>query len=213
MLRDLSKGNKVYSIGELDEKDVDKNPIVQFINWLDFAEISGVEEPNAMILSTVDENSKPSSRVVLLKNILEDGLVFYTNFESRKGRNISINPNVSAVFFWSKLERQVRVEGTVIKHDKNLSDAYFKSRPYESRLGAISSPQSQVIPSRDYLIELIMQTAEKYKNEPLNRPDYWGGFLIQPNLFEFWQGRPNRINDRIQYRLDKNSWVIERLAP
>jgi pyridoxamine 5'-phosphate oxidase len=213
MLRDLSKGNKSYSIGELDINEMDKNPYVQFLNWLDFAEISGVEEANAMILSTVDENSKPSSRVVLLKNIVESGMVFFTNYKSRKGKNISNNPNVSAVFFWSKLERQVRIEGTVTKYDNFLSDEYFSSRPYESQIGAIISPQSEIIPDRNYLIDLKNQAVEKFKNKPLQRPDYWGGYLIRPALFEFWQGRPNRLNDRIQYRLKGNHWIMERLAP
>jgi len=213
MLRDLSKNNKSYSLAELDEKDVLQNPINQFVKWLDLADESGVEDFNAMILSTVSNESKPSSRTVLLKSVTDDGLIFYTNYNSRKGNQIFENPNVSVVFFWSKLERQVRIEGIVEKTSAEISDSYFSSRPIDSQIGAVISPQSQVIPDRDYLMERKNDLEQSIKIEKLMRPDYWGGFLIKPNLFEFWQGRADRLSDRIQYKISDNQWIIERLAP
>ncbi len=213
MLRDLSKNNKNYSFAELDAKDVLENPINQFINWLDFASESGIEEFNAMILSTVNCESRSSSRVVLLKSVTEEGLVFYTNYTSRKGIQINSNPNVSAVFFWSKLERQVRVEGVVEKANSDTSDKYYLSRPIDSQIGAIISPQSQVIPSREYLTQKKEELEKNLNDKPLQRPEFWGGYIIKPNLFEFWQGRANRLSDRIQYRFKDENWIIERLAP
>jgi pyridoxamine 5'-phosphate oxidase len=213
MLRDLTKNNKSYSFGELDIKDVDKNPINQFVKWLDFADESGIDDFNAMIVSTVGEGAKPSSRVVLLKSVTNEGLIFYTNYSSKKGNQISINPNVSVVFFWSKLERQIRVEGYIEKVSSEISDNYFSSRPVESQMGAIISPQSQVIPSREYLIEKKDELEQGFEGKKLIRPVYWGGFIIKPNLFEFWQGRENRLSDRIQYRITDQKWLIERLAP
>ncbi len=213
MLRDLSKNNKNYSFAELDTADVLDNPINQFINWLDFANEFGIEEFNAMILSTVNSESKPSSRVVLLKSVDEQGLVFYTNYSSRKGIQISNNPNVSLVFLWTKLERQVRIEGIVEKVKPEISDKYFLSRPIDSQKGAVISPQSEVIPSREYLIQKIDELDKIIKDKPLPRPDFWGGYIVKPNLFEFWQGRANRLSDRIQYRISNKKWIIERLAP
>jgi len=213
MLRDLSKNNKNYSFAELDAKDVLENPINQFIHWLDFANESGIEEFNAMILSTVNCESRSSSRVVLLKSVTEEGLVFYTNYTSRKGIQINSNPNVSAVFFWSKLERQVRIEGVVEKASSDTSDKYYLSRPIDSQIGAIISPQSQVIPSREYLTQKKEELEKNLNDKPLQRPEFWGGYIIKPNLFEFWQGRANRLSDRIQYRFKDENWIIERLAP
>lgn len=213
MLRDLSKNNKNYSFAELDVKDVLKNPIAQLVKWLDFAEESEVEDYNAMIISTVGEEGKPSSRVVLLKSIMEEGLVFYTNYTSRKGNQISNNPNVSVVFFWPKLERQIRIEGIAEKVSFGISDEYFNSRPLDSQMGAVVSPQSQIIPNREFLTERIDELKQSLENRKLIRPAFWGGYIIKPNLFEFWQGRANRLSDRIRYRIEKDNWIIERLAP
>jgi pyridoxamine 5'-phosphate oxidase len=213
MLRDLSKNNKNYSFAELDVKDVLENPIAQLVKWLDFAEESEVEDYNAMIISTVGEEGKPSSRVVLLKSIMEEGLVFYTNYTSRKGNQISNNPNVSVVFFWPKLERQIRIEGITEKVSFGISDEYFNSRPLDSQMGAVVSPQSQIIPNREFLTERIDELKQSLENRKLIRPAFWGGYIIKPNLFEFWQGRANRLSDRIRYRIEKDNWIIERLAP
>jgi len=212
MLRDLSKNKKDYSLAELDVLDVHENPIKQFINWLDFADDSGVDDSNAMILSTVGLDSKPSSRVVLLKGVTEQGLIFYTNYTSKKAKQITGNPNVSIVFFWSKLERQVRIEGQIEKASPEISDNYFVTRPIDSQIGAIISPQSQIIPNREYLIQRKEELEKSLHHKNLVRPEYWGGFIVKPNLFEFWQGRENRLSDRIQYRFTEK-WIIERLAP
>jgi len=213
MLRDLSKYNRHYHLAELDIKDVVENPINQFVNWLDFADESKVDDFNAMVLSTVDDQEKPSSRVVLLKGITEEGLIFYSNYTSKKGQKIKKNPNVSVVFFWPKLERQIRIEGVVEKLSSKISDEYFSSRAIDSQIGAIVSPQSQVIKSREILNEKIEELKDSLHERKLIRPIFWGGYLIKPNLFEFWQGRADRLSDRIQYKLTAEKWVIERLAP
>ena len=198
---------------ELSKKEVDKDPIKQFVQWLDFAINKKVNEPNAMVLSTVSSDSKPSSRVVLLKRVNHEGFVFYTNYQSRKGNELAYNNNASLVFFWPEMERQVRIEGTVKKTASELSDEYFNNRPDNSKIGAIISPQSQVIPNRNFLLEKKQKQEESSKKNKLKRPNYWGGYILSPTLFEFWQGRPNRLNDRIQYSLENNGWKIDRLAP
>lgn len=213
MLRDLSKYNRDYYFAELDVKDVVENPINQFIDWIDFAVESNVDDFNAMILSTVDEHSKSSSRVVLLKGVTEEGFTFYSNYSSKKGQQITKNPNVSAVFFWPKLDRQIRIEGIVEKLSSNISDEYFSSRAIDSQIGAIISPQSQVIPNREVLNEKMEELKDSIHNRKLIRPIFWGGYIIKPNLFEFWQGRADRLSDRIQYKLSDAKWIIERLAP
>jgi pyridoxamine 5'-phosphate oxidase len=213
MLRDLSNKKTNYTLSELSKNEVDKDPVKQFVNWLDFAINKQVEEPNAMVLSTVSSNLKPSSRVVLLKGVGNEGFIFYTNYLSKKGNELAYNNNASIVFFWPELERQVRIEGIVKKLKPELSDEYFNKRPEDSKIGAIISPQSQIIPNRNFLLEKKRKMEKEMIVNDLKRPNYWGGYILSPNLFEFWQGRPNRLNDRIQYSLEDNSWKIVRLAP
>jgi len=213
ILKDLSGIGKQFTSAGLDKNVLKPNPIIQFVDWIENAIESGVEEPNPMVLSTVSEHQKPSSRVVLLKYITKAGFVFFTNYESKKGQQLENNPNASAVFFWPLLERQVRIEGKIEKTDKDFSDNYFKSRSLESQLGAIVSPQSTVIPSKDHLMEKLEELEESFKSKKLVRPFYWGGYVLIPEKMEFWQGAPHRLSDRFQYHLENGNWVIERLAP
>lgn len=205
---------KVYQLQSLFEKDVDVNPVKQFETWWQHALESEVNEPNAMTLATSTAAGRPSARIVLLKGIQENGFVFFTNYESRKGKEIEENPYVSLLFFWRELERQVRIEGRIKRISPEESDDYFYQRPIESRIGAWSSPQSQVIESRD----LLQQNVEKYKaqfdTQHIPRPNFWGGYIVEPDHIEFWQGRPGRLHDRILYVLTENNlWNIKRLAP
>ena len=185
---------KEYMLRSLSENDVNKNPMKQFAAWWDDAIDSNIEEVNAMTLATVNEQGYPSSRIVLLKDFNENGFVFFTNYESRKGKSLSIHPKVSIVFFWKELERQIRVEGVVEKISEEESTAYFTSRPVESKIGAWASPQSEVIESRDFL-------ESRFKN------------IVKPSRIEFWQGRPGRLHDRIEYNKNNEGWTIDRLAP
>ena len=210
---EISKLRKEYSLKELRKKNVNKNPFDQFSNWFQDAVKSKIEEPNAMILATADKSGTPSLRVVLLKSVDIDGLIFYTNYNSQKGRELSENPNASILFFWLPLERQIRISGKVIKLDEKESFEYFKSRPYESQIGAWASKQSEAIEDRS---ELEMKF-EKYKslfkegNVPL--PPNWGGFKLVPQTFEFWQGRESRLHDRIRYSKSENGWDLDRISP
>lgn len=205
---------KVYQLKSLLEKDVDANPIKQFKSWWQQAIESKMEEPNAMALSTCDTSGKPSSRIVLLKEIKENGFVFFTNYLSRKGKEIEKNPFVSLLFFWKELERQVRIEGNIKKISAAESDKYFSQRPIESRIGAWSSPQSSVIENREVLKKNVEKYNLKFSAQPIPRPEYWGGYVVSPNLMEFWQGRPGRLHDRLQYSLSENGkWIMNRLAP
>jgi pyridoxamine 5'-phosphate oxidase len=213
LLRNLSNKQTDYKFSTLDEHDLDKNPFNQFAKWLDEALEHQLDEPAAMVLSTVGKSGKPSSRLVLLKELTEEGFVFYTNYLSKKGKEIALNPNASLVFFWAKLERQVRIEGMVEKLDPKLSDEYFSKRPLDRQLGAVISPQSEVIPDREFLMKKKKELEQETKGEKIERPDYWGGYILKPNLFEFWQGRPNRLNDRLQYELKDKGWRIVRLGP
>lgn len=213
MLRDLSNKKTNYTLSELSKKEVDKDPFKQFVQWMDVAVNEEVNEPNAMVLSTVGSNLKPSSRVVLLKGVSNEGFIFYSNYQSKKGNDLAYNNCASLVFFWPGLERQVRIEGTIEKLNPELSDEYFNKRPDDSKIGAIISPQSQIIPNRDFLLEKKKELEENLSQNKLKRPNYWGGYILSPNLFEFWQGRPNRLNDRIQYSQENNNWKIVRLAP
>lgn len=210
---DLNALRHEYSLKSLNESEVKQSPIEQFDRWLNEAINSGILEPNAMTLATSTFDGKPSARVVLLKHYDEKGLSFFTNYESRKAKNIIQNPYGALVFFWPELERQVRIEGKIQKATDAESDRYFKTRPEASKIGAWASPQSSVIPNRKYLERLMADFEEEFKGKPIMRPPNWGGYTLVPTLFEFWQGRPNRLHDRIQYTLVNNQWKIERLAP
>ena len=175
---------------------------------------SEIEEPNAMTLATCSASGKPSARIVLLKGIQENGFVFFTSYLSRKGKEIESNPFVSLLFFWKELERQVSIEGTVKKISEQESDEYFSKRPLESRIGAWSSPQSEVIKSRDILDKNVADYTKKFDPQNIPRPPYWGGYIVNPTVIEFWQGRPGRLHDRLQYTINEKAiWKIERLAP
>lgn len=207
----LNNLRKNYLRGELLESKIDPNPFKQFELWFEEVLNSDTYEPNAMILATANEN-KPSARVVLLKGLDDKGFKFYTNYNSRKGKELSANPNASLLFYWMELERQVRIEGKVEKLSREESLEYFNSRPLESRYGALASNQSEIIPNREYLEQKFSVLREKYGDFP-PMPDYWGGFILIPNLFEFWQGRPGRLHDRIVYEKSDNLWKIYRLSP
>jgi pyridoxamine 5'-phosphate oxidase len=201
-----------YTLNELSEKNVSQNPIIQFENWFKEALKSEVKEPNAFVLSTV-YNGKPRARVVLLKDFSEDGFVFFTNYNSAKGREISANAVGCMTFFWVDLERQVRIEGEINKISEESSDEYFWSRPISSQISAWVSEQSSVIPDRVFLDERLAFFEEKFKNiSPIPRPAHWGGYCIKPTFIEFWQGRPNRLHDRIAYTQENEVWEIERLS-
>lgn len=204
---------KDYLNGVLEIEAVHPDPIEQFRIWLHDAVSAAIDEPTAMFLATVGVDLQPSARIVLLKGVDEKGFDFYTNYQSRKGLQIGENPQVAATFFWKELERQVRIEGTVEKLPKAESDEYFKSRPAESRFSAAASPQSQVIPNRDYLKAKITGLKTKYTADELQRPISWGGYKLRPLRIEFWQGRENRLHDRLVYSFSSDKWKIERLAP
>ena len=213
-MHDLSTIRKEYSRATLDLSTVHKDPVKQFDIWFNETLKSEVLEPNAMHLATVNDNGRPTSRIVLLKGITEKKLLFYTNYQSKKGRELEKNPACAVTFFWPDLERQVRIEGIASRVDAKTSDEYFTSRPRGSQIGAWSSPQSSIIEKREILEDRVKQMEIKFKDqEVLPRPHQWGGFEIEPFLFEFWQGRPNRLHDRIEYTLVDGVWKIHRLAP
>ncbi|HEU4740534.1 MAG TPA: pyridoxamine 5'-phosphate oxidase [Meiothermus sp.] len=210
---DLSNLRYDYTRGELDESDVSPDPIEQFGVWLEAALAANLTEPYGMTLSTVGENHRPSSRVVLLRGFSAEGFIFYTNYHSRKGRELEAHPYAALNFWWPPLERQVRIEGRVEKVSAEESDFYFASRPYESQAASASSPQSEPIPSREALLFRIEQTKRQHP-ERVPRPLHWGGYRLQPDYFEFWQGRKSRIHDRLAYMLEPGGgWKITRLAP
>ncbi|HVM87246.1 MAG TPA: pyridoxamine 5'-phosphate oxidase [Puia sp.] len=214
MIKDLSGMRKEYSLESLNEEEVFADPIDQFGKWWNEAVQSEINEVNAMILATSSADGIPSARVVLLKGFDKNGFVFFTNYKSYKGMQLFENPKACLVFFWKELERQVRITGVVEKTAADVNDEYFNSRPEGSRIGAIASPQSHVIANRKWLEENENKVRQEFSGEEIKRPDHWGGYCVKPVCIEFWQGRPNRMHDRIQYTLQNDaSWKIERLAP
>lgn len=209
---DLAALRKSYERDALDETASDADPLRQFERWMTQAIDAQVPEPNAMTVATVGTDGRPSTRIVLIKGFDARGIVWYTNYDSRKGRELAAQPFAALQFHWIELERVVRIEGRVEKTEPELSDAYFASRPLDSRIGAWASPQSQVIPSRATLVANAAKYAASFALSP-PRPPHWGGYRLVPDGWEFWQGRKSRLHDRLRYRLDGGAWVRERLAP
>jgi pyridoxamine 5'-phosphate oxidase len=205
---------KNYSQKSLSEKEAATNPIQQFSTWWDEAVMSEIDEANAMTLATASTDGVPSARIVLLKGFNETGFTFFTNYNSFKGQQLTENPKACLVFFWKELERQVRITGLIEKIPAEASDTYFHSRPEGSQIGAIASPQSQVIENREWLDKHYQDVEQEMQGKKLQRPTHWGGYIVKPVIIEFWQGRPSRLHDRLQYVLDdRGNWKIERLAP
>ena len=211
-MTDLAALRKSYEHAELDESSAHGDPLQQFALWLQQALDAQVPEPNAMTLATVGANGRPSTRIVLIKGFDARGIVWYTNYDSRKGRELASNPYAALQFHWVELERVVRIEGHVERVSAEESDAYFASRPMDSRIGAWASPQSEVIASRAVLVANAAKIGARYMLNP-PRPPHWGGYRLVPDAFEFWQGRKSRLHDRLRYRLDGTQWLRERLAP
>ena len=210
MLRDIRTDYNKYV---LEEENISKNPFDQLKIWLDDALQANLPDPTAMVLSTIDQDGNPESRVVLLKELNSRGLVFFTNYNSKKGKQIGMNNRVSVVFFWPELERQVRIKGKAQKVSDKESEIYYQSRPVDSRLGAWASPQSQIIENRDVLNSNYKFYQEHFKGREIEKPPHWGGYLIRPEYFEFWQGRSNRLHDRLEFSFTDGEWKIRRLAP
>jgi pyridoxamine 5'-phosphate oxidase len=203
-----------YSAATLSESSINVNPIKQFDIWFNEAVAAEIPEPNAMTLATATPDGRPSARIVLLKGFDMNGFAFYTNYLSRKGKELTKNPNAAIVFFWGELERQVRIEGTIEKLSKEQSEKYFQSRPKLSQIGALASPQSQEIPNREQLEAKMSQLEAEYGDNEIPKPSFWGGYILKPRLIEFWQGRPSRLHDRIAYKkIDNKNWKKVRLAP
>lgn len=202
-----------FTKGTLNENDVDKNPALQFEKWLAQAVEAKVPEVQAMTLATVSEDGKPASRIVYLREFEHNQFWFYGNYNSKKAKHMEKNPNISLSFFWPELERQIRIEGSVIKCHPNNSDTYFNNRPYESKLGSWASNQSGEILSREELITKVEELKKQFTPETIKRPEFWGGWILQANYYEFWQGRKSRLHDRLVYTLENNNWKIKRLAP
>ncbi|MDP3946469.1 MAG: pyridoxamine 5'-phosphate oxidase [Lutibacter sp.] len=215
MENDLSNYRKNYQKSELSEKGISENPMELFQKWFfEVEEFGGDSEVNAVTVSTIGSDGFPKARVVLLKKFTWEGFVFFTNYNSEKGKAIALNPNVCLSFFWAGIERQIIIKGVAEKLSENLSDGYFESRPDGSKLGAWASDQSEAVPSRNYLDERLATFEKQYENKEIPRPKHWGGILVKPISMEFWQGRPNRMHDRIRYTLQEDyNWKIERLAP
>ena len=214
-MSDLSDYRKTYDKGHLTEDQVDENPMMQFQKWFyEAEEMQVVDEVNAMAVSTIGLDGFPKTRIVLLKKYDENGFVFYTNYNSEKGKAIIANPPICLSFFWPKAERQIIIKGIAEKVDETVSENYFHSRPKGSQLGAAVSPQSETIENYEVLLDNLEKLEKEYEHsELIPRPKHWGGFLVKPISIEFWQGRPNRLHDRIRYTLQDLDWKIERLAP
>ena len=203
-----------YRSASLSKSDVDKNPFQQFSKWFKEALNAKVTEPNAMTIATSNKNGIPSARIVLLKEFNEAGFVFYTNYNSQKGKELEENPHAALIFFWGDLERQIRIEGVVEKVTEEDATEYFNSRPKGSQLGALTSPQSETIPNRAFLEYKLADLEKEYHYKDISKPAHWGGYRVIPNKIEFWQGRTSRLHDRIVYlKNDDQSWRFERLAP
>lgn len=213
-MENLHNKRKVYEKSQLIESEIKENPIEQFRDWfLDASENPSISEANAMAVSTLEEDGCPRTRMVLLKEYTYEGFIFYTNYNSRKGNSIEKTHKACLHFFWPGLERQIIIKANMEKIAENLSDGYFHSRPKGSQLGAVVSPQSQEIPDREFLEERLKSLEKEYENTEVPRPENWGGYIAKPYEIEFWQGRPNRLHDRILYKLDDLDWKISRLAP
>lgn len=212
--RELSDLRREYAASGLSEADLAPDPVTMFRRWLQDAVRAGLYEPNAMVVATADADGTPGSRIVLLKGLSEQGFVFFTNYSSRKAEELAANPRAALLFPWQQLERQVRVEGPVVRLGDTENDGYFASRPHASRIGAWASPQSQVVPDRATLDRRYDEVATRFGDADIPRPPHWGGYRVEPEAVEFWQGRVGRMHDRLRYRRDLDAgWVIERLAP
>lgn len=212
-MKNISGIRTEYMLQTLDEHDVQADPIEQFKIWFHEAHQSKIEEVNAMTLATVDANHHPHARIVLLKGVDEQGFTFFTNYNSHKGQQLSDSHQVALVFFWKELERQVRIEGNAFRLTDAENDEYFLSRPEESRIGAWASPQSTVISNRAVLDQHVEEIKKRFEGKQVTRPPHWGGYRVEPTRIEFWQGRPGRLHDRVQYEKNRNVWEIHRLAP
>jgi len=212
MLGDPAHLRQDYDAGALDEASAEKDPFRQFERWFGEALKADMIEPNAMTLATIDDRGRPRARMVLLKGMDGRGFTFFTNFESAKGRELDAHPFAALVFWWDKLQRQVRIEGRIERVETRESDDYFSTRPHGSRIGALASPQSRVIASRDELAKRVAELEKQYPEE-VPRPEHWGGYRVLPDLFEFWQGRRSRLHDRLRYTPEGEAWRIDRLAP
>jgi pyridoxamine 5'-phosphate oxidase len=225
MSNEIADIRKDYKLASLEEADVASNPIDQFTRWWNEAVASQIDEVNAMTLATANAAGVPAARIVLLKGYNPNGFIFFTNYESDKGKNLAQNPHAALVFFWKELERQIRIEGTVQKVNAEESDCYFNSRPASSRIGAWASPQSAVIENRMVIEQNVERYSSIFANDSIERPDHWGGYIVKPTSIEFWQGRSSRLHDRIRYTIEASAynaatdtrsdanWKIERLAP
>lgn len=214
MTKNISELRKNYSLSQLDHSELPDDPVILFRKWFDEALNAEILEPNTLTLATVNADGQVSARTLLLKEITASGIVFYTNYESDKAKDIEHNPQVSVVFLWKEIERQVRISGIANKISRERTEAYAHSRPRGSQIGAWTSPQSKVILDRDILEQNERELVEKFANQDIIPvPPYWGGYEVTIDMIEFWQGRPNRLHDRFRYQKDKNNWLIDRLAP
>jgi pyridoxamine 5'-phosphate oxidase len=212
-IKNSHKLNPEYKLNKLSEETVHKNPFKQFDDWFTQVLKLKLKEPTAMVLATVDKKARPSARVVLMKDFSSEGITFYTNYNSRKGEELRQNPSAGLLFYWAALERQVRIEGKIKKISRQESEKYFNSRQFGSRIAAWISEQSETIPNREYLEKRFTELGKKYSSGKIPLPPNWGGYRLIPNYFEFWQGRENRMHDRICYKKQKGRWKIFRLAP